>query len=155
MNKNKKEQKELMTKAMTEITESAKAQGDFESVLSDFQNRNPFIYGAWCEMNMEQNLREDYKRKTTFTSDLSLAEMFGIKSVCDTIKNVLKSWTSNVEYIMEFIICLNLKSWEMHARKKPTWSRFYADAYYAVKDYVLTYYEGDENAIKYYMDYVD
>lgn len=152
---NKKEQKELMKKTMQDIMDNAKALEIFEPALSDFPNRNPFAYGAWCEMNMERNLREDYKRKTTFTSDLSIAEIFGIKSVCDTIKNVLNSWSESVEYIMEFIICLNLKSWEMHARKKPTWARFYADAYLLVKDYVLTYYESNEEAIRYYMDYVD
>lgn len=35
---------------------------------------NPFVYGMWCEKNFEDNLRDDYERKTTFTSDFSIAE---------------------------------------------------------------------------------
>ena len=32
-----------------------------------------FAYAHWCERNFEANLREDYERKTTYTSDFSIA----------------------------------------------------------------------------------
>lgn len=54
-----------------------------------------------------------YQRKTTFYSDLSIAEwMGGIKAVRDTYKKVMKSWKGNIKYLTEFVMCLNHKSWE-------------------------------------------
>lgn len=124
--------------------------------------KNVFNYAAWCEVNFEKNLREDYKRKTTFTSDLSIAEWCESQergAVLDTLYRCLKEWHDNIEYFAELIIAVNMKSWEHHARKNPEWSAFYADLYYIVKDLYFDWFDESnpksEDAANYYYDYVD
>ena len=77
---------------------------------------NVFTYGAYEERFWEMNFLEqfgDYKRQTTFYSDLSIAEWTGgIKGIKDTYKNVMKSWKNNLKYLTEFVMCLNHKAWE-------------------------------------------
>ena len=124
---------------------------------------NVFNYAAWCEVNFEKNLREDYTRETTFTSDISIAEWFvgveGIEAVTDTIYRCVTSWKDSVEYFAELIIAVNMKSWEHHARGNKNWSALYAELYYVVKDLYFEWF--DENhekyqaAMDYYFDYVD
>lgn len=121
-----------------------------------------FAYAAWCEHNFELNLRDDYTRKTTFTSDLSLAEWcesMESGAVLDTLARCLKEWHDNIEYFAELIIAVNMKCWEHHARKNPEWSAFYVDLYYIVKDLYFDWFDESnpksEDAVRYYMDYVD
>lgn len=123
---------------------------------------NVFNYAAWCEVNFERNLREDYKRKTTFTADISIAEWCESQesgAVLDTLYRCLKEWHDNIEYFAELVIAVNLKAWEHHARKNPEWSAFYADLYYIVKDLYFEWFDDSnpksEYAANYYMDYVD
>ena len=63
--------------------------------------RDPFTYGAWCERNFEMNLREDYERKTTYTSDFSIAEwcvpVEGMSAIADTLRNALTNWRDMVQ----------------------------------------------------------
>lgn len=48
--------------------------------------QNVFQYAATCESSFEAAIEavSDYKRKTTFYSDLSIAEFYGTKDVIDT-----------------------------------------------------------------------
>lgn len=126
------------------------------------QNGNVFNYAAWCEHNFELNLREDYKRKTTFTSDLSIAEWcesMESGAVLDTLARCLKEWHDNIEFFAELIIAVNMKSWEHHARENHEWSAFYSDLYYIVKDLYFDWFNESnpksEDAANYYLDYVD
>lgn len=135
----------------------------FETMHEDkIACKNVFNYAAWCEVNFEKNLREDYKRKTTFTSDLSIAEWCESTergAMLDTLYRCLKEWHDNIEFFAELIIAVNLKSWEHHARKNPEWSAFYADLYYIVKDLYFEWFDESnpkhEAAANYYYDYVD
>lgn len=124
--------------------------------------KNVFNYAAWCERNFERNLREDYKRKTTFTSDLSIAEWCESQesgAVLDTLYRCLKEWHDSIEFFAELVIAMNMKSWEHHARGNDEWSAMYADLYYIVKDLYFEWFDENhpksDDAIKYYMDYVD
>lgn len=117
-----------------------------------------FAYARWAEMNFEANLREDYERKTTFTSDLSIAEWFEAverNAVIDTVERSLRSWYEDKKYFAELIIATNLKSWEHHSRGNVNWSALYADLYYLVKDLYFQWFEKDKDAINYYFNYVD
>lgn len=124
---------------------------------------NVFNYAAWCERNFEKNLHEDYTRKTTFTSDISIAEWYvymeGIEAVTDTIYRCVTEWKDNIEFFAELIIAVNMKSWEHHARGNQKWSSMYAELYYVVKDLFFEWYDDDNEkkseAIQYYFDYVD
>lgn len=153
--------REAVVRGLAGIEEN---KGVLESLTSDKMCRgNVFNYAAWCERNFELNLREDYKRKTTFTSDFSIAEWCaeheGVEAVLDTFKRAVIEWKDDIIFFAELIIAMNMKSWEHASRKNNEWSKLYAELYYLAKDLFFEWYD-DENeksseAIQYYYDYVD
>lgn len=114
--------------------------------------QNVFQYAATCEANFDANLEvvSDYRRKTTFFSDLSIAEFYGTKEVIDTYRRVMKEWLKNIEYITEFVICLNYKSWEWHYKKRKDMMEFYASLYEKAANAVVEHYKNDKKALEYY-----
>jgi len=116
-----------------------------------------FSYGALSELCMERQLRElkGCKRKTTFMSDLSVAEWFGLRSLLDTIKLALKSWKDDETYIAEFVLCVNWKAWEHSARGNNVWAVLYSALYEGVRDLMYDYYEGDNKKTSYLFEYLD
>lgn len=118
-----------------------------------------FAYANWCERNFEANLRNDYKRKTTYTSDFSIAEwcvpIEGIKSVLDTFTKAIKYNVDNIEWMAEIIIVTNMKAWEHNARGNHKWATLYSELYLFAKDLYFDWYDGNDEAIQYYYDYVD
>lgn len=136
--------------------ESIKEKAHFIKVYGGFNAI--FAYSGWCEKNFEDNLREDYKRKTTFANDLSIAEWFEQTengAVLGTARRCLNEWHTNIEYFAELIIALNLKCWEHHSRGNMGWSALYADLYYLAKGLYFDWFEGNQKAMDYYYDYVD
>ncbi|ENI9073036.1 hypothetical protein ABZ143_002832 [Listeria monocytogenes] len=53
-----------------------------------------------------------YEPKTTFWTDFSIADMFGFEGVKDTYNRAKESWQDNIEYMTEFAMVLNHKSWQ-------------------------------------------
>lgn len=53
-----------------------------------------------------------YKPKTTFYTDFSIADNFGIDAIKDTYKRAFNEWKSDYEYLTELVMCLNWKIWE-------------------------------------------
>lgn len=97
-------------------------------------------------------------RKTTFTSDFSIAEWCECVergATLDTMKRCLLAWHTDKVYFAELVIATNMKSWEHHSRGNMEWSRLYADLYYFVKDLYFDWFAEDQEAIDYYYDYVD
>ena len=122
-----------------------------------------FAYARWCEYNFERNLREDYKRKTTYTSDFSIAEwcvpVEGMSAIASTLRNALTNWRDNVEFFAEIIIVLNLKSWEHAARGNKEYSEMYSELYLDAKCLYFDWFDEDNKqyneAIDYYYQYID
>ena len=117
-----------------------------------------FIYAATCEYNFERNAAaiSGYKRLTTFTADLSIAEWTGgKKDVIDTLKRCAKEWCNNHKYFAELVGVAQMKSWEHNARHNHKWSEFYADAYYYLKVLYFEHNKGNDEAIRYYFDNID
>lgn len=125
--------------------------------------RDPFTYGMWCERNFEANLREDYKRQTTFTSDFSLAEwcvpIEGMQAIASTLRNALMNWRDNIEFFAEIIIVLNMKAWEHSARENHQYAEMYSELYLDAKCLYFDWFASDNKqhneAVQYYDDYVD
>ena len=125
--------------------------------------RDPFTYGAWCERNFEMNLREDYKRITTYTSDFSIAEwcvpVEGMSAIADTLKNALDNWHDNIEWFAEILLVVNLKSWEHAARHNNEYGKMYSELFYMVQALYFDWFDSDnkqhDKAMEYYYDYVD
>lgn len=125
--------------------------------------RDPFTYGAWCERNFEMNLREDYERKTTYTSDFSIAEwcvpVEGMSAIADTLKNALDNWKDDVEWFAEILLVVNLKSWEHAARGNNEYGKMYSELFYMVQALYFDWFDSDnkqhDKAMDYYYQYVD
>lgn len=79
-------------KEMNILKEAAKAQAQYTDIMESF----------------------GYETQTTFYSDLTIADAFGVDAVKDTFDRAFKEWKSNIVYITEFIMCLNHKIWEHH-----------------------------------------
>lgn len=114
--------------------------------------QNVFQYAATCEANFEANLENvgNYKRKTTFYSDLSIAEFFSKNDVLDTYKRVMREWIKDIEYITEFVLCLNYKSWEWHYKNNQDMVNLYVSLYEKASADVVENYKNNEKALKYY-----
>jgi len=137
-------------------------QHECDNMRNELVQRNisdPFSYGAWCEYNFEANLRGDYKRKTTYTNDFSLAEwcvpVEGMQAIASTLRNALQNWRDSIEFFAEIVIVLNMKSWEHHARGNQNYSRMYSELYLMAKDLYFDWFDKDnkqhENAIDYFI----
>jgi len=137
-----------------------------DMIGAELKERNimsPFVYGAWCERNFEMNLREDYKRQTTFTSDFSIAEwcvgIEGMKAISETLKNAIMNFRDDIKFFAELIIVVNMKSWEHAARGNNNYGAMYSEVYYMVKDLYFDWFDEShkkhDEAIEYYYDFVD
>lgn len=122
-----------------------------------------FAYAHWCEYNFERNLREDYKRKTTYTADFSVAEwcvpVEGMSAIASTLRNALTNWRDDVEFFAEIVIVLNMKAWEHAERGNRQYSKMYSELYLATKDLYFDWFDKGnkqhDKAMEYYYDYVD
>lgn len=121
---------------------------------------NVLEYAARAERAWEMLMQElsGYERKTTFYSDLSIADCFGTDAVKDTYNRVLKEWMHNIEYITEFALCVNHKSWE-HASytddAHKQLGELYAELWYEISDKIHEYYKDDEKALDYFFQVTD
>ena len=107
---------------------------------------NVFQYAAAEEKCVfdRQAAEFGYERKTTFFSDLSIAEWYGADSVRDTYKNVIGSWVKNVVYFSEFVICLNWKIWEWNARGNDELARVYDELWRKADELACNTYKGKD-----------
>lgn len=113
------------------------------------ENLQVFELAAMSEVFFEK-MMFGYERKTTFSSDLTIAEYYGKNDVIDTYNRVMKSWIDDIEFITEFVMALNIKSWEHHAQGNDDLSKFYADLYYKADSEVISHYKDNEDALLYY-----
>lgn len=134
-----------------------------EPLKEELTQRNihdPFTYGAWAERNYELNVEQNgYKRKTTFTSDFSIAEWFvpkeGIEAISDTLKNALLSWKDDYEYFTELVEVLRMKSFEHYARHNYGYSAMYGDLYYLTRDLYYDWFANNDKAKDYFLNIDD
>ena len=114
---------------------------------------NVLEYAHRNEVMFENQCNEiGNKRQTTFYSDLSIAEFYGIGAVKDTYKRVVNSWLTDVEYFTEFVMCLNWKIYQ-HYQKNAALARAYNDLWEEADDIARNMYHGDD--LKYYLSTTD
>lgn len=118
---------------------------------------NVLQYAAICERMFEANLENvgTYKRKTTFYSDLSIAEWFGVDEIKDTFNRVMKSWLDDYEYMTEFIMSLNWKSFEHYHRGNDKLVDLYRDLQYKAQDKFYKHYKKNQKALDYFYEVTD
>ena len=119
--------------------------------------QNVFEYAATCERKFEMVLADTggYERKTTFYSDLSIAEYYGAKSVIDTYRRVMNEWLPNIEFITEFVLCLNHKSWEWHANGNDMMAQMYVSLCWKASMSVFEQFKDNDEALGYFYKVTD
>lgn len=53
-----------------------------------------------------------YEPKTTFWSDFSIAERFGVSAIKDTFNRAFDEWKKNYVFLTELVMVLNWKMWQ-------------------------------------------
>lgn len=114
---------------------------------------NVFRYASACELMFESFLNEVGKeRKTTFFADLSIAECYGAKGVKDTYRRVMKEWGNNLEFMCEWVVCLNQKIWQHYEKNEPL-ARVYDELWRKADNYCREHFKGDD--LSQYYAYID
>ena len=57
-----------------------------------------------------------YKPLTTFWSDFSTAEQFGIEAVKGTFKRAFEEWKGDYKFLTELVMVLNHKIWQWYEK---------------------------------------
>ena len=111
---------------------------------------NPLTYPASAERwwrNMLASMT-DYEPKTTFFSDLSIAECFGANAIKETYKDVIQQWGDDIVHITEFTMCLKHKIWQLYKVDEPI-AKLYDELWRKSCDYVLNHFKGEDLAYFY------
>lgn len=93
-----------------------------------------------------------YKPITTFYTDFSIADNFGIDAIKDTYTRSFNEWKSNYKYLTELVMALNWKCWE-HSETNEEYSILYEELFYKLRDYALDTLKDDE--LKYFLTTID
>lgn len=92
---------------------------------------------------------EDYEFKTTFWSDFTIADHFGVEAIKDTYERAFNEWKDNYIYLTELVLVLNWKIWQWYdnygdcpiARLyNELWEQTQSYGYENLKDEELTYF---------------
>lgn len=90
---------------------------------------------------------------TTFWSDFSIADAFGVKAIKDTYKRAFKEWKDDYKYLTDLVIVLNHKCWQHYEKGNTEYSQLYEKLYYEAHDYALDNLKGEE--LSYYLRVTD
>lgn len=117
---------------------------------------NIFEYAAANEAAFEKYWSEcGHERKTTFFSDLSIAESGGCAGIQDTYNRIINAWMDNLVFITEFIACLGLKASQWDCLGNSMFSELYAHLFDVARDAFYKHYETDEEAKDYFFRMTD
>lgn len=85
-----------------------------------------------------------YKQITTFWSDFTIAETFGVKAIKDTFNTAFKEWKSNYKYLTELVMVLNWKLWLWHDIGNTELTLLYQSLWEKADGYACEHLKGDE-----------
>lgn len=89
---------------------------------------------------------------TTFWSDFSIADAFGIAAVKDTYNRAFEEWKHDYRYLTDLVMVLNHKIWEWYEKNEPL-ARVYNDLWDQAAAYALDNLKGEE--LSYYLEVTD
>jgi len=93
-----------------------------------------------------------YKPQTTFYTDFSIADAFGVGAITDTYNRAFENWKNNVVYLTELVMALNWKIFE-HYESNPTYARVYDKLWRKADSYAVKNLKGDD--LKYFYKTTD
>lgn len=84
-----------------------------------------------------------YKPISTFYTDFSIADNFGVSAIKDTYKRAFNGWKSDYKMLTELVMALNWKIWE-HYGHNDVYASLYNDLWEKTDEYALDNLKGDE-----------
>ena len=84
-----------------------------------------------------------YKPMTTFYTDFSIAERFGLEAVQDTYNRAMEGWKNNYKYLTELVTALNWKIWE-HYESNAELASLYNMLWEMADEYACDNLKGEE-----------
>lgn len=90
-----------------------------------------------------------YKPKTTFYTDFSITEPFGLTAICNTYTKAMNEWKDNIEYVTELSMVLNWKIWE-HYNHNEILAKMYQDLWDKCCQYIIEEAGFGEEELDYY-----
>ena len=85
-----------------------------------------------------------YKPISTFYTDFSIADNFGIDAVRDTYKTCFKEWSSDYKMLTELVMALNWKIWEHFNAGNEEFAEVYNELWEKADAYALDNLKGEE-----------
>jgi hypothetical protein len=81
---------------------------------------------------------------TTFKSDFTIADRFGVAAVKDTFNRAFKEWKTDYRYLTDLVLVLNHKIWEHYGVGRKVLATIYDGLWRQVDDYARDNLKGDE-----------
>ena len=101
---------------------------------------------------MGQILENGYEIRTTFWSDFTIAEKFGISAIRETFNNAFRNWKTNTEYVTELACVMSWKSCAWY-EKNDEYCVQYSDYYHEVDSWCMDNLKGKD--LEYYLKWTD
>lgn len=86
-----------------------------------------------------------YETITSFWSDFTIADRFGVSAIKDTYKRAFNEWKNNYKYLTELVMVLNWKIWQFH-EKNNQYAEVYNKLWEEADAYACNNLKGDEAA---------
>lgn len=97
-------------------------------------------------------LPDNYEFKTTFWSDFTIADKFGLSAIEDTYNRAFNEWKYNIVYITELSLVLNWKIWSWYNVDDDK-AKLYDELWRKVDDWCGDNLEGED--ADYYFEMTD
>ena len=93
-----------------------------------------------------------YQPITTFYTDFSIADWFGVSAIRDTFKRAFAGWKNNYKYLTELVLALNWKIWE-HNETNETYAQVYHELWEIADGWAMDNLKGKE--LSYFLSTTD
>lgn len=84
-----------------------------------------------------------YKPKTTFYTDFSIADNYGVAAIKDTYKRAFDEWHNDTEYVTELCMALNWKIFE-HYERNNKYAELYDSLYRDCDSWCVNNLKGED-----------
>lgn len=84
-----------------------------------------------------------YEMKSTFVTDFTIADMFGVNAIKDTYNRAFEEWKDNYVYLTELVIALNWKIFEWF-NKNDEIAKLYDELWRKTDEYAVNNLNSEE-----------
>ena len=93
-----------------------------------------------------------YVPKTTFYTDFSIADQYGVSAIQDTYNRAFTEWKTNTQYLTELVMVLNWKIWRWHQHNNQ-YAQLYNQLWQQADKYCMDHLKGQD--LQYYIQTTD